>query len=418
MLGCAHSFLTDDFVQNFVRVLHGFCADSACELRCNSRKNRILQAVRFFSFSVRALFQFFFLFSPLLLLPHLPPHSSQLVVAQHSPHSSSMRAIIPVAGVGSRLRPHTYTLPKVLLNVAGKPILGHILDELVRQGIRECTIITGYLRELVEDYVRSNYDLKFDFIQQDQLHGLGHAIWLARETFGTEPMLVILGDTIFEVALETVIGSATSSLGVKEVEDPRRFGVVECAPDGMITRLVEKPEVPQTNLALVGLYYIKNPQLLASSLERLIASDIRTRGEYQLTDALQMMIDQGEPFTTFAVEGWHDCGKPETLLSTNRYLLDRKTTSRALDDSIIIPPVYIDPSAVVKRSVVGPYATIAAHSTVKNSIVRDSIISNYALVEQSMLAESIVGNNAQVKGNFRRINVGDSSEVDFSSSTQ
>jgi glucose-1-phosphate thymidylyltransferase len=325
-----------------------------------------------------------------------------------------MRAIIPVAGVGSRLRPHTYTLPKVLLNVAGKPILGHILDELVHQNIRECTIITGYLRELVEKYIRDNYDLDCTFVQQDELHGLGHALWLARHTFGAEPMLVILGDTIFEVDLERVMQSKFNSLGVKEVEDPRRFGVVELSADGFIERLVEKPEVPKTNLALVGLYYITAPQLLSQCLEEIVSTNTRTRGEYQLTDALQMMIERGERFTTFPVEGWYDCGKPETLLSTNRYLLDKKTTTRPMDDSIIIPPVYIAPTAVVKRSVVGPYATIAAHSTVTNSIVRDSIISDYAVLDQSMLSQSIVGNNAQVKGNFRRINVGDSSEVDFS----
>ncbi len=325
-----------------------------------------------------------------------------------------MRAIIPVAGVGSRLRPHTYTLPKVLLNVAGKPILGHILDELVNQNITECTIITGYMRELVEEYVTKNYDLKCEFVQQNELHGLGHALWLARQSFGTEPMLVILGDTIFQVDLNAVMHSEHSSLGVKEVEDPRRFGVVELTAQNFIERLVEKPEQPKTNLALVGLYYIKKPQLLASCLEHIVNNNIRTRGEYQLTDALQMMIDRGERFTTFNVEGWHDCGKPETLLSTNRYLLDRKTTTRPFADSIIIPPVYIAPTATIQRSVIGPYATIAAHSVVTNSIVRDSIISDYAVLDQSMLDKSIVGNNAQVKGNFRRINVGDSSEVDFS----
>jgi glucose-1-phosphate thymidylyltransferase len=329
-----------------------------------------------------------------------------------------MRAIIPVAGVGSRLRPHTYTLPKVLLNVAGKPILGHILDELVSQNITECTIITGYMRELVEQYVRSNYDLDCTFVQQHELHGLGHAIWLARETFTDEPIFVTLGDTIFEVDLNNVLNSPQSSLGVKEVEDARRFGVVEIAENGanagFIKRLVEKPEHPKTNLALVGLYYIRNPRLLAECLDNIVSNNIRTRGEYQLTDALQMMIDQGERFSTFTVEGWYDCGKPETLLSTNRYLLDKKNTARDFDDSIIIPPVYIAPSAVVKRSVVGPYATIAEHSSVTNSIIRDSIISDYAVLDQSMLDKSIVGNNAQVKGNFRRINVGDSSEVDFS----
>lgn len=325
-----------------------------------------------------------------------------------------MRAIIPVAGVGSRLRPHTYTLPKVLLTVAGKPILGHILDELVRQGITECTIITGYMRDMVERYVRQHYSIHCDFVQQDELLGLGHAIWLARDTFGSEPLLVILGDTIFEVDLQAVFSSTHSALGVKEVEDPRRFGVVELDSNRTIVRLVEKPENPPTNLALVGLYYITHPQVLLSGLDYLISGNIRTRGEYQLTDALQFMISRGETFTAFPVEGWYDCGKPETLLSTNRYLLDKQTTIQAYPDSIIIPPVSIAPTAQIQRSVIGPYTAVAEHASVSNSIVRDSIISDYAVVDQSMLDKSIVGNNAHVKGNFRRINVGDSSEVDFS----
>jgi glucose-1-phosphate thymidylyltransferase len=326
-----------------------------------------------------------------------------------------MRAIIPVAGVGSRLRPHTYTLPKVLLNVAGKPILGHILDELVQQGFAEATIITGYLKELVEEYITKNYSLKCDFVEQSQLKGLGHALWLARHTFRDEPMFIILGDTIFDVGLANVLQSEHSSLGVKTVDDPRRFGVVEMDADGkFVAKLVEKPEVPPTHLAIVGLYYIKKPLLLAECLDYIVSNDIRTRGEYQLTDALQRMIDSGERFTTFSVEGWYDCGKPETMLATNRYLLERKPLARECVDTIVIPPVYISPTAVVERSVIGPYATIAEGAMVLNSIVRDSIISDYATVDQSMLDRSIVGNNAQVRGNFRRINVGDSSEVDFS----
>lgn len=324
-----------------------------------------------------------------------------------------MRAIIPVAGVGSRLRPHTYTLPKVLLNVAGKPILGHILDELVQQGFKEATIITGYMKELVVDYVTGNYPLKVDFVEQSELRGLGHAIWLARHTFTDEPLFIILGDTIFEVDLASVLQSPHSSLGVKTVEDPRRFGVVEMAGN-TVQKLVEKPEVPPTNLAIVGLYYIKQPRLLAECLDHIVSNDLRTRNEYQLTDALQLMIERGETFTTFGVEGWYDCGKPETLLATNRYLLEKKPLMRECTNTIVIPPVYISPSAVVERSVIGPYATVAEGAIVLNSIVRDSIVSNYSTVDQSMLDRSIVGNNAQVRGNFRRINVGDSSEVDFS----
>jgi len=216
-----------------------------------------------------------------------------------------MRAIIPVAGVGTRLRPHTHSLPKVLLSVAGKPILGHILDKLLAEGITSATIVVGYMGDLVETYVRENYDFDVEFVQQPVREGLGHSIYLAKDALGDDPVLIILGDTIFEVDLRPVLASETSALGVKSVEDPRRFGVVEMQGE-TVSHLVEKPEVPPTNLAIVGLYFIKHPRLLVECLEQLVAEDRRTRGEYQLTDALQMMIDRGERFTTFPVEGSHD----------------------------------------------------------------------------------------------------------------
>jgi glucose-1-phosphate thymidylyltransferase len=325
-----------------------------------------------------------------------------------------MKAIIPVAGVGTRLRPHTYTLPKVLLNVAGKPILGHILDALQQHNIDEATIIVGYMGDLVEDYVRRNYSMNVTFIYQEERLGLGHSIWIAREHItDNEPLLIILGDTIFDVDLSLATNSRFSTLGVKSVDDPRRFGVVELEK-GFISRLIEKPENPTTNLALVGLYFINNPTLLVDSLQTLIDNNIRTRDEYQLTDALQMMIDKGEKFTTFPVEGWYDCGKPETLLSTNRYLLDGKSTYKTPEGVVIIPPAFVAENAIIERSVIGPYTTVASGATVIDSVVRDSIISDGATVTASTLEQSIIGNNAIVKGKFSRLNVGDSSEIDRS----
>lgn len=323
-----------------------------------------------------------------------------------------MRAVIPVAGVGTRLRPHTYTLPKVLLNVAGKPILGHILDTLVRQGITQATIVVGYKADLVEEYVRSHYDLEVSFVHQEDRMGLGHSVWIARETFSDdEPLLIILGDTIFDVDLALASHSRYSSLGVKSVPDPRRFGVVET--DGtFIKQLVEKPDVPQSNLAIVGLYYITNPKLLKTCLNDLILNDKRNRGEYQLTDALQMMIERGERFTTFPVEGWYDCGKPETLLATNRHLLNERPAYSVRENAVIIPPVFIADSATVVHSVIGPYTTVAENATVVDSVVRNSIVSDGATVTSSLLEESIIGNHSIVRGNFSRLNVGDSSEID------
>lgn len=321
-----------------------------------------------------------------------------------------MHAIIPVAGVGSRLRPHTYTLPKVLLNVAGKPILGHILDKMLEEGITSATFIVGYMGDLVEEYVRQNYDFDVTFVEQESREGLGHAIWLAREKLNDEPVLIILGDTIFDVDLRSVLAGDHSSLGVKFVDDPRRFGVVE-TKGRFVDVLVEKPENPRTNLAIVGLYYIKQPRLLAECLDHLVENDQRTRGEFQLTDALQAMIDRGEKFTTFNVDGWFDCGKPETLLETNRHLLGQQPLERRISGVVVNSPVYIAPTATISNAIVGPYATIADGATVRDSIITDSIIGEGASVEKAILDESIVGNDAKVRGDARQINIGASSEL-------
>lgn len=322
-----------------------------------------------------------------------------------------MRAIIPVAGVGSRLRPHTYTLPKVLLHVAGKPILGHILDSLVEEGISSVTFVVGYLGDLVEEYVRSEYDLDVSFVEQESREGLGHAIWLAREDLRDEPVLIILGDTIFDVDLGPVLAGPSSSLGVRLVDDARRFGVVELDGD-LVSRLVEKPEVPPSNLAIVGLYYIARPRILAAALDQLVEQGRRTRGEIQLTDALQEMIEGGEEFTTFEVSGWFDCGKPETLLATNRHLLARASNPETDRPGVIVnQPSFIDPGAVVENSIVGPHATIAEGAVVRDAIVVDSIIGARATVERTMLRESIVGSDARVNGELRVVNIGASSEL-------
>lgn len=324
-----------------------------------------------------------------------------------------MRAIIPVAGIGSRLRPHTYTVPKVLLNVAGKPIIGHILDKVIEHGFEEATIVIGYMGDKIKEYVLGHYSIKVDFVEQEERLGLGHAIYLSRHTFSRDPILIILGDTIFDVDLREMVNGEYSVLGVKEVEDPRRFGVAE-TENGFITRLVEKPDNPLSNLAIVGLYYISHPQVLLEKLKEMIKSNRRTKGEFQLTDALQMMIESGEKMKTHSINGWYDCGKPETLLSTNRHLLDTFPQHPPLDGVVVRPPVFISPTAVVRNSIIGPYATIAESAQVENSIVENSIVSEGAELQDALLRDSIVGSNAHVTGNFKRINIGDSSELHFS----
>jgi len=323
-----------------------------------------------------------------------------------------MRAIIPVAGVGSRLRPHTYTIPKVLLNVAGKPIIGHIMDKIIAGGFDSATIIVGYLGDKVKEYITANYSISVDFVEQEERLGLGHAIYLARHTISKDPVLIILGDTVFDVNLSAMTKGEFSSIGVKEVSDPRRFGVAE-TKNGFITRLIEKPENPTSNLAIVGLYFVRRPDVLLECLKNMIKNDLRTKGEFQLTDGLQQMIERGEKITTYAIDGWFDCGKPETLLETNKHLLGQHSTHTSPAGVVVIPPVFISPTAVVKNSVVGPNATIAAGASVEDSVVKNSIISEDAVVKSALLEESIIGSNAIVRGGYKRINIGDSSELEF-----
>jgi glucose-1-phosphate thymidylyltransferase len=324
-----------------------------------------------------------------------------------------MRAIIPVAGFGTRLKPHTLTHPKVLLNVGGKPIISHIVEKLLEESITEATFIVGYLGEQIESYITETFpELKADYVEQKELLGLGHAIYQAARTFKGEELFIILGDTIFDVDMGQVLKLETSALGVKKVEDPRRFGVVELE-NGFISKLIEKPQNPTTNLALVGLYYIKNSALLTKSLEELFAKDIRTKGEFQLTDALQLMIENGEKFSTFPVEGWYDCGKPETLLSTNQFILSRNGKSLKLENVVINQPVYISSTAKINNSVIGPYVSIGDNCEVVDSVIKNSIINKNSKVKRMVLTDSIVGADAKVKGSLHKMNVGDSLEFEL-----
>jgi glucose-1-phosphate thymidylyltransferase len=324
-----------------------------------------------------------------------------------------MKAIIPVAGEGTRLRPHTHTTPKVLVHVAGKPILGHILESLTAVGVDEVVLIVGDRGEKITSYVSKNFALKVHVVQQVKRLGLGHAIYLARDHLREGPALIALGDTVFECSFEGVFDNDHCAIGVKEVEDPRRFGVVE-VKDSLIENFREKPDHPTSNLAIVGLYYINDTPVLAEALEKLIVEqDRKTKGEYQLTDALQIVLQQENKMTTFPVEGWYDCGEPETLLETNRILL--KTKSRLVEarDCIIREPVYIADGVTLTDSIVGPNVSVASGSVIERSIVEDSIINKNSVVKTAMLRGSLLGDNSLVEGGFQSLNVGDSAQIQF-----
>jgi glucose-1-phosphate thymidylyltransferase len=323
-----------------------------------------------------------------------------------------MKAIIPAAGEGTRLRPHTHTVPKVLVGVAGKPILGHILDALVRVGVDEVILVLGRFGDQVTRYVEEKYPLRVRFVPQEERRGLGHAIHLARDYVDENPFLIVYGDTIFDADLSRVVEASTTRIGVKEVEDPRRFGVVTVEGD-RITRFVEKPDTPISNLAIVGINYMVDSARLFDCLERLIRSGTTTKGEYQLTDALQLMLEDGEEMHTFPVEGWFDCGKPETLLATNHHLLTKTSHYGPRSGSIFVPPVFVADSAEITDSIVGPDVSIDEEACIQSSIVRNSIVSRKATVRNVVLSGSIIGVSAVVDGPITRLNVGDSSEVRF-----
>lgn len=325
-------------------------------------------------------------------------------------------AVIPVAGIGSRLRPHTHTVPKVLIQVAGKPMLAHILDELLRVGVHEVVLVVGHMADRIRHFVDRHYKhLEVRYVDQAQREGLGHAVYLTAEAVAADrPLLIVLGDTIIRADFDAIIRSPISLIGVREVDDPRRFGIVEVDDGGRVTRLVEKPEQPTSNRAIVGIYYLTRAERLFAKLDELIRGGIRTRGEFQLTDALQMMVADGEHLGVFAVDGWFDCGQPDSLLATNRALLDLTggTTLKGHSSGVIIPPVAVDETATVINAIIGPHATVAAGAVIRNAIVRNAIINESAIVEDALLDASVIGDHAVVRGSFKKLNVGDSSEVE------
>ena len=320
--------------------------------------------------------------------------------------------MIPAAGSGTRLRPLTDRTPKSLLEVAGKAILGHILDQVAEAEPERVVLVIapGEQGERIRAYAARRRDLAIECVVQETPHGLGHAVAQARAAVGRAPMLVVLGDTIVLASLREMVREG-SRLGVREVEDPRRFGVATLR-DGRIVGLVEKPERPESNLALVGVYYITASAALFECLETLERQGTRTRGEIQLTDALQLLIERGEELRPFPVEGWYDCGKTETLLETNRALLELHATSAARPGVVVVPPVAIDPNADVLHAVIGPHASIGAETRIRRAIVRDSIVNPGATVEDMLLTSSVVGENAIVRGAFQQLHVSDSSEVE------
>ena len=330
-----------------------------------------------------------------------------------------MQAIIPVAGAGTRLRPLTYTQPKVLIAVAGKPILSYIIDNLKKNGVTRFVFVVGYLGEKIREFVQKNYaDLDVHFVEQESRDGLGHAIFCAKDLVNMNDELVIqLGDTILEADFKAITSMPTSTLCVKKVEDPRTFGVAELDEDGWILNLVEKPMIPKSNMALVGFYYIKETQKLFDALYQNISENKRINNEFYLTDGLQRMLAEGVKFKSYKVEHWFDVGKKDILLETNEILLKRSNDisqkDRKLQNSIVIEPCFIAQNAVIKNSIIGPFVTVGENAELNYSIIKNSIIGNFTRLENVVLNKSLIGSDSMITGLSQSLNIGDNTEIDL-----
>ncbi|MCB0253212.1 MAG: NTP transferase domain-containing protein [Anaerolineae bacterium] len=328
-----------------------------------------------------------------------------------------MKLILPVAGYGKRMRPHTWSRPKVLIDVAGKPMLGHVLDQFADVGLDEVIYITGWLGDQIRPYVKANYpQFGAQFVIQEELVGQSHAIWLAREHI-SGPCFIVFADTIARVDLKRMAASdADGVLGVWEVDDPRRFGIAFTRPDGTVERCVEKPATDEHKLAIMGTYFIREGRDLIAAIEQQMARKNMLKGEFFLADAFNVMLESGARFTTEAMSVWQDCGVPEAHLDTNRWLLDHgsdnsSTTSARLVNSAIVPPVNLADEVLIENSTVGPYAVVEGGCQIVDSRLEDGIVMANARITGSQLNRSLVGERTEVTGFTGSLNIGDDCRV-------
>ena len=324
-----------------------------------------------------------------------------------------MKVIIPLAGKGTRLRPHTHLVPKPMLRIAGKPVMAYILEDLAKLGnVEQIIYITGHLKERVEQYARESFSFPSVFVEQKVQDGTAGAVALARK-YVDQPVLIVFVDTIFDADLSVIKNTdADGIIWVKEVEDYQRFGVVVTDKDQNMTRIVEKPTTPISKRANIGLYYIRNWKLLFEGIDHVLKQPTN-KGEYYLTDAFQYMIDKGAKIRVIDVEGWYDAGKLDTLLETNRVVLDSGKSRRPdkATDSKIIDPVYVEAGATIKGSTIGPNVSIGAGTVVEGSTLSDTIIGGKSRIVNSTLTMSMIGDEVVVEGYTGQLNVGDHSEV-------
>jgi glucose-1-phosphate thymidylyltransferase len=329
--------------------------------------------------------------------------------------TAPIKIVIPMGGLGKRLRPQTWSKPKQLVSVAGKAVLGHVFDTFAtvpEPDQIELISIVGYLGEQIEAYMKENYpQVKTHFVTQEDPRGQSHAIYLARQ-YLHGPMLMVFADTLVETDLSFLAHETADAVAwVKPVPDPRRFGVAVVGADGWVTHLIEKPQDMNNKLAVVGFYYFKSGEALISAIEEQMRRDIQLKGEYFLADAVNIMLERGLKMRVEKVDVWLDAGTAETLLDTNHYLLEHDRDNSALTAQrsgvVVIPPVFVHPTATIENSVIGPHASIGAGCHVLGSIVRNSILEDDAHVTDVILENSLIGRQAQIQRRAMVVNAGD-----------
>jgi glucose-1-phosphate thymidylyltransferase len=325
-----------------------------------------------------------------------------------------MKVIIPLAGKGTRLRPHTHVTPKPLLKVAGKPVLDYLMEDLERLGgVEQVIYVTGHLKDQVEAHVRGKYPFDSVFVEQRVQDGTAGAVALAAP-YVDQPVLIVFVDTIFDADLSVIrTTDADGIIWTQEVEDYQRFGVVVTDAAGDMTRIVEKPSTPISKRANIGLYYIRNWKLLYEGIAQVLASP-KNKGEFYLTDAFQYMIEHGAKIRVLDVDGWYDAGKLDTLLETNRTILEKRRMARhpkAGPDVVFVEPVYVEDGVTLRHATIGPNVSIGAGTTVEGSTLRDTIVGAGARIVRSTVHDSMIGDGAVIEGYSGRASVGDHSEL-------
>jgi glucose-1-phosphate thymidylyltransferase len=334
---------------------------------------------------------------------------------------STLKIVIPMAGFGTRLRPHTWSRPKQLIRMADKMVVDHVLDtfaNLPDPAQAEFIFIVGYLGNKIEDYMRlAHPDLKVRYVEQSEMRGQSDAIALARD-YLDGPLLVIYGDTLIRSDFSFLSSESAGAVAwVKAVPDPRRFGVASLGEDGWVTHLVEKPQDVDNNLALVGCYYFQNSGELLTAIGEQMQRNITLKDEFFLADAINIMLEHGLKMRVEHVDTWLDAGTPDDVLSTNRYLLEHghenTIEAYAHKTSLILRPVFIHPSATVENSVIGPYVSIGANCIVHSCIIRDSIIDDRSSVTNGIMEHSLIGQEVRIQRNAVVLNVGDHTELNL-----